>query len=135
MDAPTLPAQGSLRVITFRAPYDAAVTLNEDFCYTAVTDEAAASVGMTPGALIGRRIWDVFPDYGESPVGALLRDVMRTRIPSEIRTNAVDRTGTDILVRVVPTIDGGIRAAFRFVTRVEMSQRPATALRSMTGTR
>ena len=102
------------------------VALDAAFRYVYVTDEAAAVLDTTPDALLGRVIWDAYPAVGPSPIGALIRDVMRHRSESEIRTPAVDREGADVIVRVAPTPDGGVRMAFRVVTRASVS--PAVTL-------
>lgn len=133
-DAPTQPAHDPFRVLTFRAPYDAAVTFDATFRYTAVTPEAADALGTTVDALLGRCCWDVFPECEGTPIGSLMRVVMATRTPGEIRSPVHHHADRDVIARAVPTPDGGIRVLFRFVTRVVLPARPAS-FDHMTGTR
>ena len=124
-------------VVPFRAPSGSVVTFDSDFLYTSVTDEAAASLGTTREALLGRCCWHVYPDCVDTPIGALMREVMRTRTPAELRSVRPDRPDMDLIARVVPTPDGGIRVLFRFVKRITLSPRTAmiAVSQAMTGTR
>ncbi len=121
------------RVLPFNAPGRAVVTLDADFRYTSATDEAALVLGLTREALLGQCCWTLFPQCEHTPMGALMRDVMASRIPGELRSPAHGREGKDIVGRVVPTMDGGIRLLFRFTTRVPLAA--PTALLPLTGTR
>jgi PAS domain-containing protein len=129
-NAPTLTAC----VVPFRSPqHGAVVVLDESLRYVSVTEDAAALLDTTPDALIGRQCWDIYPTHEHTPVGALMRDVLQHRVAADIRAPVHDRPGQDAIVRCVPTPDGGIRALFRFVTRIELSQ-AATLAQTATGT-
>jgi hypothetical protein len=131
-NAPTPPAQDPVRVLLFHAPHEAAVTLDTDFRYVAVTT-AAAAVGTTPEAILGRRCWEVFPEWEPTPIASLIRVVMHTRVAGNIRHPVHNQPDRDIVARVMPTPDGGVRFVFRLVTRGQM--RPMAVPESMTGTR
>jgi hypothetical protein len=124
-------------IVPFRAPSGSVVTFDSDFIYTSVTDEAAESLGTTREALLGRCCWHVYPDCVDTPIGALMREVMRTRTPAELRSVRPDRPDMDLIARAVPTPDGGIRVLFRFVKRITLSPRTAmiAVSQAMTGTR
>jgi hypothetical protein len=122
--------------VPFRAPAGAVVTFDADFIYTSVSDEAAAALDTTPDALLGRCCWHVYKDCADTSIGALMRDVMRTRTAGELRSIRPDRPEMDLIARAVPTPDGGIRVLFRFVKRITLAPRPAAlaVMDAMTGT-
>jgi PAS domain-containing protein len=119
--------------VPFQASRGAVVAFNASLQYVLVSDEAATALGTTADALLGRHCWDMFPQCEHTPLGVLMRDVLAHRLPGEIRTPVHGSADQDIIARVVPTPDGGIRLLFRFVTRVEMSQ-PMALAQTATGT-
>lgn len=98
----------------------AVLTLDAALRYTSATDEAMDLLHMTRETLIGRHCWEVYPAWEHTPLGALMEDVLRARIASELRMPAHDRPGKDVITRVVPHDDGGIRVVFRFATRLPL---------------
>jgi len=60
---------------------DGFFTLSTDWIYTFVNENAANFVGKTREQLIGRRIWDVFPEAEGSPFHERYRQVMETQQP------------------------------------------------------
>ncbi len=110
------------------------MALDASLRYVFVTDEAATVLGTTADVLLGKCCWDVFPQCEHTPLGVLMRDVLTHRVPAELRTPVHGATDKDIIARVVPTPDGGIRLLFRFVTRLELAPQPIPLPQTATGT-
>lgn len=104
--------------MAFRAPEVALVTIDDHWRYTAVSAAAAKLLSMSRRQLLGQGVWALFPAVRGTPLGSLMRDVMLTRTAGEIRMPAATRPGQDVIARVVPDSSGGIRVAWRLVTRV-----------------
>lgn len=66
--------------------------------------------------MLGAECWRLFPELTGTPVASLMRDVMLSRRAGEIRTPSPRMRGQDVIARVVPDGDTGIRIAFRFAT-------------------
>ncbi|WP_185748745.1 bifunctional diguanylate cyclase/phosphodiesterase [Herbaspirillum sp. SJZ107] len=58
---------------------DGFFSVNAEWHITYVNQRAAAFVGATRDAVLGRRVWDVAPGLAESPIGVHLREAMATR--------------------------------------------------------
>ncbi|ULC58052.1 PAS domain S-box protein [Flaviramulus sp. BrNp1-15] len=48
--------------ITLNSISDGIISLDNNWCYTYVNDKAGALLGRAPNSLIGKNIWEVFPD-------------------------------------------------------------------------
>jgi diguanylate cyclase (GGDEF)-like protein/PAS domain S-box-containing protein len=73
-------SQDSFTAFFDRIP-DAYVALDRDWRYTYVNQRAAALLGRSPHELIGKVIWDAFPESAELPFARAYRDAMATQQP------------------------------------------------------
>ncbi|HVO04124.1 MAG TPA: PAS domain S-box protein [Candidatus Cybelea sp.] len=112
---------------------DGYFTLSRDWVYTEINTRAAELVGKTREQLLGRRIWDVFPDAEHSIWRQRYQQVMETGQPHQVVAHypALDRW---YAARMSPC-EGGVAVSFHDVTeqhRLEADLRASEArLRSV----
>jgi PAS domain S-box-containing protein len=58
---------------------DGFIRLDQNFRYTTVNKKAGEMVRMDPASMIGKNIWELFPDLKSSPTYNAFTDAMRTR--------------------------------------------------------
>jgi len=93
---------------------DGYFTLSRDWIYTDINDRAAQLVGKTRQQLLGRRIWDVFPDAEGSIWHRRYREVMESGQPCQMVEpyQAVDRW----YAASISPYDAGVAVSFHDVT-------------------
>jgi two-component system, cell cycle sensor histidine kinase and response regulator CckA len=93
---------------------DAFVSFDRDWRYTHVNRKAAELLHRDPGELVGKRMWDLFPDTIPVEVSEAFHRVMHTREPESIEFHfePFDRWFED---RVYPT-EEGISVVFTDIT-------------------
>jgi hypothetical protein len=100
--------------VSFRPAQFATVTLTPQWRYVDATESAEAMAGVP---LIGACIWDLFPQYRETPLGALMYEVMASRAAGDVRMAAPQTPDSDVVASVTPVEDGNILVAFRLAPR------------------
>lgn len=86
--------------------------------------EAALHFGRDPQEVVGRNLWDVFPEALETPLGQLFLDTMACREPVQSETRSVVVTGRWLAYRLFPLGDG-LGVVFRDISdrkRVELQR-------------
>jgi diguanylate cyclase (GGDEF)-like protein/PAS domain S-box-containing protein len=73
--------------------------------------------------LLGRNLWEIFPDLEAGPVGAAYRRAMRDRVPAQV-TFVYEPVSGHFEANIFPSRDGGITLFVRDVTE-EMRAREA----------
>lgn len=68
--------------------------ISPDWVYLYVNPAAAAQGRSTPNALIGRRIWDVYPGFAETSVFSVMKHVMQHRVAESIEHEFIHLDGT-----------------------------------------
>lgn len=99
------PADSDRLVSTFESMTDAFVSLDRDWTYTYVNRRAGELFGRKPEALVGRAIWEVFPEGVGQPFHRVYERVFETGIPEAFEDFYApwDRWFEN---RVVPTREG-----------------------------
>jgi PAS domain S-box-containing protein len=95
---------------------DAFIALDKDFRFTFANERAAAVLGHSLEALIGKVLWDLFPTAVTSPFGRVFRDAMETRIPVTTEDYS-EALKCWLEVRVYPAADGGLVFFFQDVSQ------------------
>lgn len=107
-----------LRVVAFPAPrVSARVVIDAHWRYVEVNDQAVEELGEPRSALLGADVWEVFPEARGTPIAALMRDVMLSRVPGSIRTQCRRVSSRDAICACVPDDRGGIVVVFHFEAR------------------
>jgi len=90
-----------------RKIHDLFAVLDSEWRITYVSDSVAVYAGISREDLLGRSVWELFPDVADTPVEANLREVMdeRTSRRFEWQTAASERW---LDVRVDPAPEGGV---------------------------
>ncbi|HEX6315807.1 MAG TPA: ATP-binding protein [Gemmatimonadaceae bacterium] len=111
---------------TLESIADGFVTLDRDWRYRYVNAEAARLLGKTPADLIGRSIWDLFPETVESTAYRALHRVAdtRTRVEFEDYNPALERWFAN---RAYPGSDGAVSVHFHDVTPRKLAERERAA--------
>jgi PAS domain S-box-containing protein len=113
-------------VATLESIADGFVTLDSNWRYRYVNAEAARLMGKAPADLIGRRIWDLFPETVESTAYRALHRVAstRSRVEYEDYNPAVGRWFAN---RAYPASDGAVSVHFHDVTARKQAERERAA--------
>ncbi|PZF75775.1 hypothetical protein DK847_16240 [Aestuariivirga litoralis] len=86
---------------------DAFLVLDREFRVTLVNSEAARISGKTPEEMVKRPFWELWPDVVGSPFEAMLRDVMRDKLPGLLEYHCATATRALWLdISAYPTSDG-----------------------------
>jgi PAS domain S-box-containing protein len=89
--------------------------LDSEWRYTIINEKAAAFIGKSQEELLGRNIWELFPQARGSESERQLRKAMEERIPVHFEVRSViKRAWTD--VHIFPKADGGISVLYRDIT-------------------
>ncbi|MBL6456214.1 PAS domain S-box protein [Belnapia sp. T6] len=102
--APVTPVLGTEDL--FRALGDNAYSLDRAFRFTDFNTGCASYYGRPPEEVLGRAIWEVFPQALDSPLERLLRGVMDQRRPLRTEIAGVVRPHRWVEVTVFPTAEG-----------------------------
>lgn len=114
-------------VATLNGITDGFVTLSSDWRYTYANDEAVRMLQFSRSEMIGRSLWEMFPELTGSPFQDALIQAASQRVVTEIADTAPVR-GRWYVNRVHPTGDGSMSIYFRDVT--EQRAADARAFRS-----
>lgn len=92
--------------------------LGPDFTILDINEETLQLDGRHRDDLIGQKHWDAFPHTRDSPIGDLLRTVMRDRVPGAMEHRYTWSHGQTIWLdmRVYPTPDGGVATFWRDIS-------------------
>lgn len=100
---------------------DGFTALDVNWRYVYVNDAAQQHLGHARADLIGRVLWEVFPDTEDSPVGDVYRRAMQERQPVVADVPSVVQPGRWVHLRCYPTTDG-VSAFFRDITDERAAQ-------------
>ncbi|MFP8957132.1 PAS domain-containing protein [Natrialbaceae archaeon A-CW3] len=105
---------------------DGFFTVDSDWRYTYASEEGAQLAGQSSDDLIGKLVWDTFPEIDETAFGDALRTAMDTREPIQLEAYySAHDSWYD--VRVYPT-ENGISIYFRDVTERRARARQVEAI-------
>ena len=94
---------------------DAFASFDAEWHYTYLNGAAERAMGKTRSEVLGRRLWDVFPQVREGELGVRLRKAARTGVTEEFdEFNPV--VGRWFGIRAYATPDGGVAVYFRDLT-------------------
>ena len=93
---------------------DAVVALDDDWRYTYVNSHAERLLGVGEATLLGRSVWEAFPDLRDSEFETTFREAMQTQEPAFVEAHNED-THAWYEARAYPD-EGGISIYFRDVT-------------------
>ncbi|WP_263810809.1 MULTISPECIES: PAS domain-containing sensor histidine kinase [Salinibacter] len=114
---------------------DAIVEVDAEWGFTLVNDQAEALYGMTEENLLGRTLWDVFPQAKGTRFEKEYRRAMRSREPVRFEEH-FERMGAWFDIQIYPNPDGGLAFYFDDVTkrkeREEQLREREELLRSIT---
>ncbi len=96
--------------------------VDADWCTTFVNATAAESVGADPGELIGRSLWDAFPNIRDTEVERALRSVATSGVAATLYTEALI-PGTSMDLTIYPARDGLVLYANDVSERLEAQRR------------
>lgn len=85
--------------------HDGLIELDRDWRFIYLNQRAASDVGYAPEKLIGKNIWETFPDILGMPLEQHYHQVMEQRQPASFEM-AVAATGSWYLIRVYPSTEG-----------------------------
>jgi PAS domain S-box-containing protein len=101
---------------------DGLVTLDKDWRYTYVNAEAARVLNRTPESLIGRNVWELFPEAVGGQSWEHLHRAVRERT-SVSYENFNTLIGLWLNTRAYPTADGGVAVYFQDITARKNAER------------
>ena len=93
---------------------DALFSLDRDWRFTYLNDRAEDVLERSREAVLGRSLWDEFPDAVGGPFWETYHDAVRTGEPTHLEAFS-DRLGRHLAIRAYPT-DGGLTVYFTDVT-------------------
>lgn len=96
--------------------------VDADWRTTFVNATAADSVGADPGELIGRSLWDAFPNIRDTEVERALRSVATSGVAATLNTEVL-RPGTSMDLNIYPARDGLVVYANDVTERLEAQRR------------
>jgi PAS domain S-box-containing protein len=100
---------------TLESIADGLITLDREWRYSFVNDQAEHALGRHRSDLLGKRVWDQFPAILGTEVERELRRAVAEQVPSEYEAYGAPR-GRWYHIRVFPIPDGGVAIYFRDVT-------------------
>ncbi len=101
---------------TLESITDAFVTLDPQWRFTFVNSAAEAVLRRPRGELVGYVLWDLFPQWMESPLRAAFLRAVREHVMIEVEAPDPLRGDHDFLHRIYPNPDGGFSVFFQDVT-------------------
>jgi PAS domain S-box-containing protein len=87
---------------------DSFTALDRDWRITFMNQLALMYKGLSTGDVVGKTIWDVFPDLAGTQLEEVYHDVMTTRLPRTCINESVVSQGRIFEIHVYPMGDGGI---------------------------
>ena len=84
---------------------DAFLTVDRDWRYVYLNSKAVAMTRLTPEELLGKRIWDVYPQLVDTPLHRAAAQAMHERVAAHAEHN-ITGTGTWLSVRAYPSEQG-----------------------------
>jgi PAS domain S-box-containing protein len=103
---------------------DAFVAVDADWRYTVVNRRAADILGRPEEALLGRKVWDMFPQYAATDLSKQFHDAMQTR--SARRFEYFDEASKRWVENRLYPHDGGLSVFFRDITEQKQSEQQLT---------
>ena len=103
-------------VATLESISDAFIAIDAEWRYTFVNAQAARILGLPAAELIGREVWEVFPDAAGTAAHGELNRAMRTRAVVEFE-GYDPRSRRRFYNKAYPSPDGGITVYFEDVTQ------------------
>ncbi|HEY8571542.1 sensor histidine kinase [Phenylobacterium sp.] len=100
---------------------DGFIAFDADWRITHCNHTAAEHFASQAPHLIGKVLWDVFPQTVGSPIEAAVRQVMASRKPLETQTQSRVRPGVIVDLRVFP-LDAGVGVSLRDVTELRAAE-------------
>jgi PAS domain S-box-containing protein len=81
-------------------------TLDRKWRYTYVNATAAKMVGRTPGELLGKNLWELWPHAADSPFGAAYRRAVAENVPVAVEAFYPEPLNAWFEVRCYPSTEG-----------------------------
>ncbi len=107
---------------------DSFFSINRDWVITFMNNKAAQSGNVKPETIIGRNLWEVFPELENSVIGQKYKDVMHNRVPAQFESTGVYHD-TVYSVKIYPSTDGISVFAQDIKTRTEAEQTQQSLIR------
>jgi PAS domain S-box-containing protein len=101
---------------TLESISDGLMTLDGDWRFTYVNREAERLLGRSRDDLLGRILWDLYPELIGSPIERDFRRSAAERVTFEVE-NTNPLTGQHFANRIHPGADGGVAVYFHDITR------------------
>jgi len=83
------------------------IALDKDWKFTYINQRAAIP-NISPAGMIGKSLWEIFPEIIGTPLETLYREVMATRKPRTFENKSTDIRGRYFELHVYPIGDGGL---------------------------
>jgi PAS domain S-box-containing protein len=112
---PASPGNTNTDFLTLEGIPDGVVTLDREWRYTYVNAAAERLLGRSRSEMLGRTLWEMFPNVAGSEIEVLFRRVAveRCTLEFEGRSEALDMWCDN---RIYPIPDGGVAVYFRDIT-------------------
>jgi PAS domain S-box-containing protein len=104
--------------------------LDQDWHFTYVNEAAARLWGRPREKLVGKRIWDEFPEGAHGPASRVIRECAQDRMPRQLETYS-EMLKRWVEVRVYPT-SMGISVYFHDITDRKQSEQRTALLQEIT---
>lgn len=101
---------------------EAFYALDREWRFTIFNRAAASYFGVPRDQVIGRTMWEVFPQGAGTAFEDVLRRAMDGRIPASFETFSVLRPGRTLEMKITPMGDGGVAASFTDITERKLAE-------------
>lgn len=101
---------------------EAVIELDEDWRFTEVNERAEEMYGRPAGELLGRNVWDAFPETVGTRFYEEYHRVMTTGEPTTFE-EYYERPDRWFQVHVYPSLEGGLSVYFRDITELKQRER------------
>jgi PAS domain S-box-containing protein len=87
---------------------DSFLALDKDWRFTYVNNRAVLPVNVIPAEIIGKAVWEVFPEITGTPLEAFYREAMARKEPMTFENRSVVAGGRTFELHTYPTSDNGL---------------------------
>ena len=101
---------------------DGLATLDKEWRYTYMNEQGARMVGMQPADLVGRSLWEVFPEAAESEFGREYRHAVETGKPRHFDAYYPEPLNAWLELHCYPT-EHGLSVYFRNVSEQKVTEK------------
>jgi len=105
-------------------------TFDREWRYTYVNAAAAKMLGKTPEELLGRELWEMWPQAAESPFGAAYRRSVAENVPVQVEAFYPEPLNAWIEVRCYPSTADGLTLFFTDTTERKRTEERLRLLES-----